>query len=495
MYYIGFDIGSSSIKAALVDAKTGKSIASVNEPEEEMDIISVHEEWAEQNPEFWWQNVCKASKRILKENMISPDQIKGIGISYQMHGLVLIDEDGELIRNSIIWCDSRAVEIGNKAFQEIGEEQCMTTILNSPANFTASKLKWVRDNEPEKYKKVHKFLLPGDYIAYKFTGIANTTRSGLSEGTLWDFKKDEPAKWLLEHYDIDPDLIPEVVSTFSNQGELSSEGAEESGLSAGIPILYRAGDQPNNALSLNVFNAGEVAATGGTSGVLYAVTDTLYAKEGVKFNNFAHVNHSDTTTSIGKLLCINGAGIQYRWLKNNLNLETNSYQTMNSHASKVPIGSNNLQLIPFGNGAERMFDNQTIGTHICNINLNKHSRSHIFRAALEGIAFSFVYGMEILKKDGTDIKVIRAGNDNLFRSEIFSNTVATLINQEIEIYNTTGAIGAARAAGLSEGTFKDFGTMITKNDHVMTYHPLQNKEDYLEAYNNWKKELKKIIKE
>ncbi|WP_299434477.1 FGGY family carbohydrate kinase [uncultured Aquimarina sp.] len=494
MYYIGFDIGSSSIKAALIHAETGKSIASVNEPEEEMDIISVDKEWAEQNPEFWWKYVCKASKRILKENTISPDQIKGIGISYQMHGLVLLDQNSELIRNSIIWCDSRAVAIGNKAFREIGEEKCMTNLLNSPANFTASKLKWVRDHEPENYKRIHKFLLPGDYIAYKFTGVANTTKSGLSEATLWDFKEERPAKWLLKYYDISSELIPEIVPTFSHQSELSFEGAYESGLKEGIPILYRAGDQPNNALSLNVFNAGEVAATGGTSGVIYAVTDNLSAKEGLKLNNFAHVNHSQTTTSIGKLLCINGAGIQYRWLKNNLNLETNSYQTMNSHASKVPVGSNDLQLIPFGNGAERMFDNQIIGAHICNLNLNKHTKSHIFRAALEGIAFSFVYGMEILKRDGVKIKVIRAGNDNLFRSEIFSNTVATLINQEIEIYNTTGAIGAARAAGLSDGAFKDFGTMITKNDHVMTYHPLQNQEDYLEAYKNWKRELNRIIK-
>ncbi len=494
MYYIGFDIGSSSIKAALVNAENGKSIASVNEPEEEMDIISVQKEWAEQNPESWWENVCKASKRLLKENTIGPEQIKGIGISYQMHGLVVVDDKGELIRDSIIWCDSRAVAIGNKAFKEIGEEKCMENLLNSPANFTASKLKWVQQNEPEKYERIHKFLLPGDYIAFKFTGIINTTTSGLSEGTLWDFKDDKPANWLLEHYHLDASLIPDIVPTFSNQGELSAKGGSDSGLNPGTPILYRAGDQPNNALSLNVFKAGEVAATGGTSGVIYAVTDSLSATEGLKLNNFAHVNHSQNQPSIGKLLCINGAGIQYRWLKNNLNLETNSYQTMNSHASKVSVGSNNLQLIPFGNGAERMFDNQTIGTHICNLNLNKHNRSHIFRAALEGIAFSFVYGMEVLKKDNTTINVIRAGNDNLFRSEIFSNTVATLINQEIEIYNTTGAIGAARAAGLSDGTFDDFGTMITKNDHVMTYHPLQNQDDYKEAYKNWKRELNRILK-
>jgi len=411
-----------------------------------------------------------------------------------MHGLVTVDKEGNLIRDAIIWCDSRAVAIGNKAFETIGEEKCMQHVLNSPANFTASKLKWVRDHEPENYNRIHKFMLPGDYINYRFTNTINSTASGLSEGILWDFETKAPAKWLLDYYDINSDLIPEVVPTFSNQGELSEKGANESGLRVGIPVLYRAGDQPNNALSLNVLEPGEVAATGGTSGVLYAVTDTLVAKEGVKLNNFAHVNHENENPRVGKLLCINGAGIQYRWLKNNLNLETNSYQTMNSLADTVPVGSSNLQLIPFGNGAERMFDNQTIGTHICNLNLNTHTRAHICRAALEGIAFSFVYGMEILKKDGTPIRVIRAGNDNLFRSEIFSKTVATLINQEIEIYNTTGAIGAARASGLTEGTFSDFGDMITKNDHVMTYHPLQRDEEYIEAYQNWKKELNKIIK-
>ncbi|WP_298315139.1 FGGY family carbohydrate kinase [uncultured Aquimarina sp.] len=494
MYYIGFDIGSSSVKASLIDSESGKSIASINEPKDEMDIISVNRDWAEQNPDFWWENVCNASKRLLKENTVASELVLGIGISYQMHGLVLVDTEGKLLRNSIIWCDSRAVDIGNKAFKELGEEKCKENLLNSPANFTASKLKWVRDNEPGIYKKAYKFMLPGDYIAYKFTGSINTTKSGLSEGILWDYKKQQPANWLLEYYNIDPSLIPDIVDAFSNQGELNGKGAQESGLQTGTPIFYRAGDQPNNALSLNVFNPGEVALTGGTSGVIYAVTDKVSGKEPVKYNNFAHVSYSEQKPIIGKLLCINGAGIQYRWLKDNLSLETNSYQMMNMLASEVPVGSDDLQILPFGNGAERMFENKTIGTQICNINLNKHTRSHICRAALEGIAFSFVYGMEILRKDGANIKVLRAGNDNLFRSEIFSNTVSTLIDQEIEIYNTTGAIGAARAAGWTHGAFNDFGEMIIKNDKVMTYHPLHNSDDYQSAYQRWKNELNRILK-
>ncbi|MHA7056823.1 xylulokinase [Aquimarina sp. M1] len=493
MYYIGFDIGSSSVKAALINAESGKSIASIHEPKKEMEIISVNKDWAEQNPDFWWDNVCIASKRLLRENAVSPDSILGIGISYQMHGLVLVDINGNILRNAIIWCDSRAVSIGNKAFKELGEEKCKNHLLNSPANFTASKLKWVRDNEPDIYSKIHKFMLPGDYIAYKFSGSINTTKSGLSEGILWDYKKQEPATWVLEHYDIDTSLIPNIVDTFSNQGELHGKGAEESGLKIGTPIFYRSGDQPNNALSLNVFNPGEVALTGGTSGVIYAVTDNLSGKEPVKYNNFVHVNYSKEKPIIGKLLCINGSGIQYRWLKDNLTSEMNSYEAMNTLASKVPVGANDLQVIPFGNGAERMFENKTIGTQICNINLNKHTQSHIYRAALEGIAFSFVYGMEILKKNGANIQVLRAGNDNLFRSELFSSTISTLIDQEIEIYNTTGAVGAARAAGWTQGRFKDIGRMIMENDKVMTYNPLPNKDDYKKAYQKWKNELNRIL--
>ncbi|WP_445733920.1 xylulokinase [Mariniflexile sp.] len=491
MYYLGLDIGSSSIKAALVEVATGKSMGVVQEPEQEMGMFAQKNGWAEQKPEDWWLHICKAITRLKKQNNISRTQIKGIGISYQMHGLVLVDKAGTPLRKSIIWCDSRAVEIGNKAFHEIGEETCATSLLNSPANFTASKLKWVKDNEPEIYKKIYKFMLPGDYVAYRFSNTINTTISGLSEGIFWDFKNDTVANFLLEHYGIDKGLVPDIVETFGLQSVVDAKGEAESGIAAGTPIFYRAGDQPNNALSLNVFNPGEVAATGGTSGVFYAVTDNLSSKESTRVNNFAHVNYKKSTPRIGKLLNINGAGIQYRWLLNNL--AVSSYEDMNTLASNIKVGADGVCLIPFGNGAERMLNNKEIGTRLVNLNLNNHHNGHVCRAALEGIAFSFVYGMEILKSDGIKPKVIRAGNDNLFRSEIFANTVATLIEQEIEIYNTTGAIGAARAAGLHKGDFESFGKTITENDHVMTFMPFKDKAPYLEAYQNWKNELELVL--
>jgi xylulokinase len=492
MYAIGYDIGSSSIKAALVESSSGRKLSVVTEPKVEMGMIAIENGWAEQDPLDWWKHVCTATKRLLEQNNIEPKDITGIGISYQMHGLVIVDKEGKALRNSIIWCDSRAVEIGEKAFHAIGSQKCNSHLLNSPGNFTASKLKWVKDNEPEIYKRIYKFMLPGDFIAYKLSDVICTTISGLSEGILWDFKENTTASCLLDQYGIDTDLVPDLVDTFGLQGSVSKKGALESGLAEGTPILYRAGDQPNNALSLNVFNPGEVAATGGTSGVMYAVTDNLSVTESSRVNNFAHVNYSPSKNPrIGKLLCINGAGIQYRWLLNNLAVA--SYDEMNELAATVPIGSDGVTIHPFGNGAERMLRNANLGTRMANINLNNHTKAHLCRAALEGIAFAFVYGMEIMSADGIKPKVIRAGNDNLFRAEIFSTTVTTLIGQEIEIYDTTGAIGSARACELHQGDFDAFGKRILDNDYVMGFQPAKNKMAYETAYHKWKTELETML--
>ncbi len=491
MYTIGYDLGSSSVKASLVATATGKSVAVVQEPETEMAIKALENGWAEQDPELWWTHVCNATKKLLAKTGITAAQISAVGISYQMHGLVVVDQKGAVIRDAIIWCDSRAVAIGNTAFAAIGTDTCASHLLNSPANFTASKLKWVAENEPDNFGRIYKFMLPGDYIAFRLTGIINTTPSGLSEGILWDFKERGIAKLLLEHYGIPENTIPDVVPTFSEQGTINTAGSAASGLAEGTVIKYRAGDQPNNALSLNIFQPGEVAATGGTSGVMYAVTDSLSSKEYERVNNFAHVNYTEKQNRIGKLLCINGCGILYRWLKDNTGAST--YEEMNALAAQVPIGSKDAIMIPFGNGAERMLKNQNIGVNILNLNLNIHTKAHLCRAALEGIAFSFIYGMEMMMADGVDINVIRAGNDNLFRASIFSETVATLIGHDIEIYNTTGAIGAARAAGIENGDVTAIGKAVMENDYVNTYSPNEHKAEYQKAYEQWKTALEKLL--
>ncbi|MBO0320719.1 carbohydrate kinase [Muricauda sp. CAU 1633] len=492
MHWIGFDIGSSSIKAALINADDGSVLDVAQYPKKEMPILSINLGWGEQDPELWWKHLCTATQELISNNKISKNDIKGIGISYQMHGLVTVDKNLQPLRPSIIWCDSRAVEIGEQLFQTSGIDKCVEHLLNSPGNFTLSKLKWVKDNEPDTFKKIHKFMLPGDYIALKLSGSCVTTPSGLSEGILWDFKQNDVASWLLEDAGIDPNLIPEVRPSFSEQGVVSKQGAQESGLPEGIPIMYRAGDQPNNALALNVMDPGEIAATGGTSGVVYAISGQKNTQEHTRINSFAHVNHTEDNIRIGKLLCINGTGIQYSWIRNELT-DALSYNNMNEQAESVSIGSEGLHILPFGNGAERMLNNSNKGSRILNLNFNVHKAPHIFRAALEGIAFSFVYGMEILKNDGVDIASIKAGNDNLFRAGIFSKTIATLTNSQIDIVETTGAVGAARAAAFAFGDFKSIGEATATDAIQLTYQPDGPTEKYVEAYGEWKKELEEYI--
>ncbi len=506
MYLLGFDIGSSSIKAALVDATSGATAGLVHYPDSEMAMTAVQPGWAEQDPQLWWECICAATKKLLQKTAVQPTDIQGIGISYQMHGLVVVDKNQAPLRPSIIWCDSRAVEIGNRAFDEIGHERCLSHLLNSPGNFTASKLKWVQANEPALYQKIDKFMLPGDYIAMRLTGEAMTTPSGLSEGTLWDFKENALADLVLDHYGIDRSLVPHIAPTFSLQGELTQAAADATGLQKGIPVAYRAGDQPNNALSLNVLQPDEVAATGGTSGVVYGVVDKPNYDPQSRVNSFLHVNHGlsstprgravnrqSSTDRIGILLCINGAGSQYNWVRQQIAQSGLTYGEMEQKAASVPVGSDDLRIIPFGNGAERMLGNQNTGAQISNLNFNRHTSAHLYRAALEGIAFSFVHGVGILKEMGMGISAMRAGNDNLFQSSIFSQTISNLLGCTIELVETTGAVGAAKAAGVATGAFSSVDEAMQHTEILMKYTPQNSNGIYTAAYADWEKALGKII--
>ena len=504
---LGYDIGSSSIKVALLNPEDGSLLGMTQYPESEMPIESPHPDWAEQNPESWWEAACLATRKLLAETGVSPDQILGIGIAYQMHGLVVLDKAGKVLRPAIIWCDSRAVALGNQAFEALGAGYCLEHYLNSPGNFTASKLRWLKENEPEIFARIDKAMLPGDYLAYRMTGKICTTVPGLTEGIFWDFKTNTPAGRLLDYYGIPAEMLPEIVPVFGLQWTLNPSAAAALGLVPGIPLGYRAGDQPNHALSLNVLHPGEVAATGGTSGVVYAVSDRPVFDPKQRVNSFAHVNYSPENPHTGILLCINGAGSMYRWVRDNfgqagwgpqgpqaLNLVEDtpgrlklSYPEMESLASTVPIGSEGLSILPFGNGAERILGNQNPGAQILGIHFNRHDQRHIIRAALEGIAFAFVQGMEAMREMGIPIHTLRVGNDNLFQSAIFSSTIATLMGLSIECYASSGALGAAKAAGVSVGIYSSPEEAVSKGlVPVATYRPEAEKhKEYLKAYLHW----------
>ncbi len=493
MYSIGYDIGSSFIKCSIIEVGSGNLVATGSYPDTEMKIDSPRPGWAEQHPDMWWSNVVSLTKKLISSSGIKTSEIRCIGISYQMHGLVIVDKNGKPLRPSIIWCDSRAVEIGNRGFEALGAEYCSNNLLNSPGNFTASKLRWVKENEPNIFNAIYKIMLPGDYIAYKLTGDIVTTESGLSEGIFYDFRTNSVSKKLLEVYELKEDLLAPTLPTFSKQGYVTKEASEEIGLPSGIPVSYRAGDQPNNAFSLNVLNPGEIAATAGTSGVVYGVTDSILSDRFSRVNLFAHVNHTTQQPRLGVLLCINGTGISNSWIRKTTAQQL-GYDEMNNQAASVAIGSDGVYVLPFGNGAERMLGNKNIGAHIGGLDYNRHTQSHLLRATQEGVAFSFKYGIEIMNEMGMNIGVIRAGKANMFLSPIFRQTLADITNASIELYNTDGSQGAARGAALGAGFYSSpqeaFRSLVKLED---VQPSKEQSQKALEAYQIWKSKLLDII--
>jgi xylulokinase len=488
MLFLGIDIGSSSVKLSVLDGVTGKSLGALSHPESELAIASPAVGFAEQNPDTWWDCVRQGLVRLVARDNIKLDQIDAIGISYQMHGLVVVDSNQQVLRPSIIWCDSRAVPLGEKALAELGRDYCFDHLLNSPGNFTAAKLRWVQENQPDIFARIHKIMLPGDFIAMKLSSVINTTASGLSEGTLWDFKENRIATELLAHWGISTDVIPDVVPSFGVQSIVSDAVAAELGLRKGVKICYRAGDQPNNAFSLNVLEPGEVAATAGTSGVIYGVTDQPAADVESRVNTFLHVTNTNAQKRNGVLVCVNGCGRLYSWLRQTLaeGGSTPSYPKLNALAEAVPVGSEGLLFHPFGNGAERIFQNKNLGAQLRNLDFNRHGLGHMVRAAQEGIVFSLNQGFDVLKSLGGSCDVVRAGKGNMFLSDVFAQTFANTTQAAVEMFETDGAEGAARAAALGSGYYASASEAFTGLTRLSVIEPeAQLFAEYQDAYQAW----------
>jgi xylulokinase len=495
MYLIGYDLGTSSLKASIVEVATGKVIASTFSPTTEMPISAPKPGWAEQNPEMWWENLVIATKVVLTNSKVKKEDIKAVGISYQMHGLIMVDKNQNLLKPAILWCDSRAVPYGEQAFEQIGKKKCLTHLLNSPGNFTASKLKWIKENEKELYKKIYKIMLPGDYLGMKLSGKISTTITGLSEGILWDFKEQKLANLVLENYGLSKDLFPEALPTFTIHGELSSEAAETLGLNKGTLISYKAGDVPNSAFSLNVLEPGEVAATAGTAGIVYGISEKPLYDDKSRVNTFAHVNHTTSHARHGVLLCTNGTGILNSYMRNTLLASSKlSYQEMDKLASEIKVGSEGLRIFPFGNGAERSLENKDLGFSMQGLRFNTHKVPHILRATQEGIVFFLNHGINIIKDMGLEVKTVKAGKANMFLSPIFKEAFANLTGAELKLYNTDGAQGCARGAGIGAGIYKNTQEAFIGLEAIETISPDRAKsKEYKEIYEDWYRTLQKLL--
>ncbi len=490
MLLCGVDVGTSSIKVSVVDAANQQLIYSTSFPEIENEISAPELGFAEQDPEHWWYCVKQAILKANASNTYNSKDIVSIGISYQMHGLVVLDSLFNVLRPSIIWCDSRAIEIGNNAYLGIGKDYCENNLLNSPGNFTASKLAWVKINQPDIYDNIHLVMLPGDFIAGRFTNEFTTTNSALSEGIFWDFNTDSISKPLLDYFGFNANLFPTVQPVFSNHGVITEKVAEELGLNCQVQVTYKAGDQPNNAFSLGVLNPGEIATTAGTSGVVYGVSDTLKYDQMNRVHSFAHVTHTQKSTRIGVLMCINGTGILNRWVRQNIASDL-TYNEMNTLANNTPIGSRGLVCLPFGNGAERIFQNRNLGASFENLDFNQHSKSELIRAAQEGIAFSMAYGIEMLNATGIKANILKAGYANMYLSEVFTSTLINSSNVAVDLLESDGSFGAALGSGLGLGYYKSAKEAVSQIKRIKTCEPQKELiSETLEAYSKWKESLR-----
>lgn len=491
---LGIDAGSSFIKAALYDAGSGSVAARASWPDREMPVDVPAPGHAEQDPELWWEGVRQLCVQLQARAGGAMQAVQAIGIAYQMHGLVLVDREIRPVRPAIIWCDSRAAEIGRQAGKDLGAVLCNTRLLNSPGNFTASKLFWVKQNEPAVFARAYRLLLPGDFLAARLTGRMATTPGGLSEAVLWDFPGHRPADTVLDYFGIPAGLLPELVPVLGVQGRVTPAAARELGLPAGIPVTYRAGDQPNNAFALNVLQPGEIAATAGTSGVVFAVGGRMRGDPEFRVNAFAHVNHSRNRPRIGTLLCINGAASANAWARR-LAGEDLTYDDLNRMAAGVPPGAKGLIALPFGNGAERMFGDRDTGARLLGINFHLHGRPELVRAIQEGVAFSFAYGLEILNGLGIRPRVLRAGQANLFLSPVFRKTLATVSDLQIELYDTDGAQGAACAAAAGAGLIASPEQAAARLHCLEREQPAAGRDPFLDAYRSWRERLLQTLRE
>lgn len=494
-YLLGIDVGSSSIKVSLVEAESGELAAAASSPATELAINARKVGWAEQDPALWWHHLKLALEQIKAAD--GPlAEVCAIGIAYQMHGLVIVDKQHRPLRDSIIWCDSRAVSYGEEAFRQLGEQRCLDSLLNSPGNFTAAKLAWVKDVEPELFGRIHKIMLPGEYIGLCLTGEAVTTPSGLSEGIMWETRQNCPAGFLLDYFGFDHSVLGDVRPVFSDHGRVQPGAASELGLPAGIPVSYRAGDQMNNAFSLSVLEPGEAATTAGTSGVVYGVADAPLYDPLSRVNTFVHVNHG-AVDRYGVLLCLNGTGSLNQWLKRVLSGGDSGlldYQQMNLLAAEVSPGSDGLLIFPYGNGAERTLQNQDLGAVVEHLNFNIHTRSHLLRAGQEAIVFALHYGLEIMGGMGMEISTVKAGKANMFLSPLFRKTFATVTGATVELYNTDGSIGAARGAGLGAGIYTSFADAFANLKCEELIEPDGSLAGrYGELYLQWKQRLGTLL--
>lgn len=472
MAFLGIDVGTSSVKVSIV-GEDGVILASATAPaSSERAINSPNPNWAEQNPEDWWED---AQQAILNLPLEARLQVEAIGIAYQMHGLVLVDSQFQPVRPSIIWCDGRNIQESQILAESLGLDALENRLLNKPGTLTLAKLAWVAEHEPETLAKAHTFGLPGDFIAYKLTGEWSTTKSGYSEMVGWDFGASIPfeegfrkAGWKLP--------LPEARPNLEEGAPIQKVIAEKLGLPPSARVTYRAGDQPNNAFGLGVLQQGETAISAGTSGVLYGIGDSSPGlHEGI--NRFLHVN-----SQIGVLMCLNGVGSALAFARRTW-FQNQSYEALSELASQANP-ENCPYFFPFGNGAERILSERAF-SGFTELDFNRHNLPELARSVFEGIAFAYRLGSEKMEKAGCLSKVVNGTESGLLKSSFFAQLLANELQVELILSEGDGSTAAARGAALG------IKKILPKPAPLKRYLPTSPANH--ERFSHWHKILEKFL--
>ncbi len=453
IFTLGIDVGTSGTRALVIDER-GNVVASATE--EHAAFSSPQIGWAEQHPEDWWRACCLAVPRALQQSGLKPSDIACVGLSGQMHGAVMLGENGEVVRPALIWCDVRTERQCRELTDNIGAAQLIQATCN-PAlvNFTLTKLMWVREHEPENWKRVRSIMLPKDYIRWRMTGELATDMSDASGTLLLDVAHRRWSRVMLEAAAIDERLLPGLFESPEVCGAINGEGASATGLRRGTPVVAGAGDQAAGAVGMGVVAPGMVSATIGTSGVVFAATDRPALEPGGRLHTFCHAIpgrwHAMGVTQ--------AAGLSLRWFRDQFGVGTNQsdrdpYELLTDEAAQVPPGCQGLLWAPYLMGERTPHLDPNARGALVGLTAT-HTRAHVIRAILEGIAFSLRDTFTLFDEMKVDVKRVRLGGGGA-RSALWRQIQADVYGHEVEIVGAEegAAYGVAILAGVGAGIWK-----------------------------------------
>lgn len=482
-YILGLDIGTSAVKALLMDQE-GKIAA---ENSEEYPLFTPNPGWAEQNPIDWWQATQKVIKNLLIENKIDKDKIKAVSFSGQMHSSVFLDRQNKVIRKAILWSDTRTSAECKEIYQKVGGVEKLAKLVSNPAleGFTAPKILWLKNNEPENYQKLAKVLLPKDYIRFMLTGEMGMDISDAAGTLLCDIKSGKWSQEIIDLLELKRDILPPLLKSITVVGNVSQTAAELTGLAITTKVIAGGADNACGAVGSGIIKPGRVMASLGSSGVVVAQTDQPEADPAGRIHLFNHAV-PDSYYMMGVMLA---AGMSFKWLKESLFADQLDYDSLNQKAAAVPAGSEGLIFLPYLYGERTPHADADARGVFFGIS-GKHQQGHFIRSVMEGVTFGLRDSLELISERGIEFEEIRLIGGGS-QSKLWQQITADIFGYPISLLNIEQgpAFGAAIIAGIGAGIFADFASIVEKLVKVVNIiEPIpENVAYYNEKYSIYRK--------